>query len=132
MRYFVLSCLLLAVLMASAKEESSDFAASGNGFLRVCAPKGEQPSSMEGVCVGYANGVVDGYDFAMAFVQAQHHEPVTGGFCPPDNITKGQQYRIAVKFMQDHPEKTHSGAASMVAQAMVAAFPCPQEKAPNK
>jgi hypothetical protein len=133
MRHSLLACLLPVVLLASANP-AGDFklTASGNDFLRVCEPRGGHPAAIDGLCSGYANGVIDGYDYAFGLIQAQRHEPVNGAFCPPDGINRAQQYRVAVKFMRDHPEETHRVASALIAEAMVAAFPCPQAKAPEK
>jgi hypothetical protein len=133
-RYLLLACLLPVALVAPANsvpEESLNLSASGNDFLRVCEPRREHGTFIDGACTGYTNGVIDGYDYAFALIQAQHHEPVKGAFCPPDEVTRGQQYRAAVKFMQDHPEKSHRIASALIADSMVEAFPCAQAKAPE-
>jgi hypothetical protein len=47
-----------------------------------------------------------------------------GKFCPPmaDNF---RQFRdIVVKFLLDHPEQRHVGAASLGYAALSAVFPC--------
>jgi hypothetical protein len=132
MRYLLLVCLLSVVLVASAHppEESLNMGASGNDFLRVCE-RAENSTAMYSLCTAYANGVIDGYDYAFALQQAQHHEPIKGAFCPPDEITRGQQYRVALKFMKDHPEETHRVTSALISEALVGAFPCSQAKAPG-
>jgi hypothetical protein len=131
MRYLLLVCLLPVVLVASVPppEENLNLGASGNDFLRVCE-HAEHATVVYGVCSAYANGVIDGYDYAFALLQAQRHESVKGAFCPPDEITRGQQYMVALKFMKDHPEQAHRVASALIAEALVDAFPCSQPKAP--
>jgi Rap1a immunity proteins len=126
LRYLLVVSLLPVVLLATTPNDNlATLTKSGNDFLRMCEPRGEHSSTVEGFCSGYANGVIDGYDYAFATVQAKHHEHVTGAFCPPDEITRGQQYRVAVKYMNDHPEETHRIASVLIAESMQAAFPCP-------
>jgi len=129
----VVACLLQVVLLASDNpQENFNLIASGNDFLRVCEPRGEHSTAVDGFCSGYANGVIDGYDWAFASKQGQRNEPIKGAFCPPDEINRAQQYRVAVKFMKDHPEETHRVAVALIAEAMVAAFPCPQNPPPKE
>ena len=126
MRGILLACLLPVILLAPEKPtENVNLTTSGNEFLRVCEPREKQPG-VEGLCAGYANGVIDGYDYAFAVIHAQRNETVKGAFCPPEGINRTQQFNIAVKYMKDHPEETHRIAGALIAEAMVAAFPCPQ------
>ena len=126
LRYLLVVSLLPVVLLATTPNDNlATLTKSGNDFLRTCEPRGERSSTVEGFCSGYANGVIDGYDYALATVQVKHHEQVTGAFCPPDEITRGQQYRVAVKYLNDHPEQTHRIASALIAESMQAAFPCP-------
>ncbi len=86
-----LACLLQVVLLASANpQEKFNLTASGNDFLRVCEPREENSTPIDGVCSGYVNGVIDGYDYAFASMQGQLHEPIKGAFCPPDEINRAQ------------------------------------------
>jgi hypothetical protein len=126
LRYLLIVSLLPVVLLATTpNDDLASLTKSGNDFLRICEPRGEHSSTAEAICIGYATGVMDGYDYAFATVQAKHQEKVTGAYCPPDEITKGQQYRVAVKYMNDHPEETHRVALALIAESMQAAFPCP-------
>jgi hypothetical protein len=126
LRYMLVVSLFPVVLLATIpNDELPGLSKSGNDFLRICEPKGEPSNPIEGICLSYANGVIDGYDYAFATVQAKNHEKVTGAFCPPNEITRGQQYRIVVKYLNDHPEETHRVAPALIAESMQAAFPCP-------
>lgn len=136
LRYLLIVSLLPVVLLATTPNDNlATLTKSGNDFLRMCEPSGEHSSAVDTFCFAYANGVLDGYYYAFATVQAKQHEQVTGAFCPPDEITRGQQYRIAVKYMNDHPEETHRIAMALIAESMQAAFPCPKklpDAAPSK
>jgi hypothetical protein len=126
LRYLLIVSLVPVVLLAATpNDDLSTLTKSGNDFLRMCEPKGAGSSTVEGICVGYVNGVMDGYDYAFATVQARNHEKITGAYCPPDEITKGQQYRVAVKYLNEHPEETHRVVSALIAESMQAAFPCP-------
>ena len=126
LRYLLIVSLLPVVLLATTPNEGlATLAESGNNFLRTCEPRGEHLTPIDGFCSEYVNGVIDGYDLAFADVQAKNHEKVIGAFCPPDEITRGQQYRVAVKYMNDHPEETHRIASALISESMQKAFPCP-------
>src|ERR1700681_985399 len=126
LRYLLVVSFLPVVLLATTPNDNlAMLTKSGNDFLRACEPRGEHSTAIDGFCSGYANGVIDGYDLLFADVQAKNHEKVIGAFCPPDEITRGQQYRVAVKYLNDHPEQTHRIASALIAESMQAAFPCP-------
>lgn len=126
LRYLLIVSLFPIVAFATIPNDALvTLTKSGNDFLRTCEPRGELSSTVEAVCSGYANGVIDGYDYAFATVQAKSHDKIVGAFCPPDDITRGQQYRIAMKYLDDHPEKTHRVVSALIAESMQAAFPCP-------
>jgi hypothetical protein len=135
MRYLLLVCLLPVVLLASSSppEESFNFNETGNDFLRVCDTKESNRTVMDGVCLGYVNGVLEGFNMAMRLGQAARHETITTGslFCLPSESTMGQKYRVVVKYMNDHPEKTHNPTELLILDAITEAFPCKQEKAPD-
>jgi hypothetical protein len=134
MRYWFLACFLPVVLAAAANPQSEDsfnFTTSGNDFLRLCEIKEEHATVMDGACMGYVAGVIDGFDGAFILGQTSRHEPPKGVFCMPAESTLGQKYRVAVKFMKDYPEKDHLPASALVFESIIDAFPCPQAKVPE-
>jgi hypothetical protein len=116
-------------LANSTPKENSDFTASGNDFLRVCE-KDDSPTVTKGVCLGYVNGVLDGVDLAVGIGAAAHHVQPKG-LCLPSESTMGQKYRVVVKYMNDHPEKTHLPTNVLVLEAITEAFPCPKDNTTN-
>jgi hypothetical protein len=108
---------LVACSGAVAQNSSVNFADSGNAFLRVCDAS-QPPAFIDGACRGYVQGVIEGADIAAK-------QPV---FCPGPDVTLGQRYRIVVKFLRDHPEKTDRQTRYLVVDAMTAAFPCSPDK----
>jgi hypothetical protein len=49
-------------------------------------------------------------------------------YCPGPNVTSGQTYRIVVKFINDHPEKSDHEARILIVNAAASAFPCHANK----
>jgi hypothetical protein len=110
---FLILCSLAVCTLASAQNLDVNFAHSGNDFLRIC--DSTQPVAyIDGACMGYVQGVVEGADILVK-------QPL---FCPGPDVTLGQRYRIIVKFLKEHPEKTDQQTRYLVVEAMKVAFPC--------
>jgi hypothetical protein len=112
-------CVLLGVAFAAAQQTATDnldFTHSGNDFLRVCESPSKPPDLIRGACQGYVMGVLEG-----AILGPQ-------SYCPGPNVTSGQTYRIVVKFINDHPEKSDHEARILIVNAAASAFPCPARK----
>jgi hypothetical protein len=64
-------------------------------------------------CAGYILGVFDQMSFSRLI-------------CPPDNPSglTAQAVAVALKFLNDHPEKWHLSPAFLIGQGFQAAFPC--------
>lgn len=104
--------ILIGIAAAAALNGSF---ANGNALLADC------DSSVgydRGACSGYISGVSD----AIASYQTVHAFP--DFVCMPDQVQRGQIIDVVVKYLRDHPEKRHLGAASMVTAALRLAFPC--------
>jgi hypothetical protein len=56
------------------------------------------------------------------------HSSFSDSICPPEHPTADQIYRIAVRYMRDHPEETHKFTSVLIFEASAAAFPCPAKK----
>jgi hypothetical protein len=121
-----LSCVLS--VSADAQTESYDFSKSGNEFLRLCDKK-DDTSFLHGACVGYVMGVQDAFEDAFALGAAVHKEPMKPAVCPDSEVTVGQKFRVAVKYMNDHPDKSHLSPSLLIFEALVQAFPCPTSPA---
>jgi Rap1a immunity proteins len=49
---------------------------------------------------------------------------VSPAVCPPRGSAHGQAQRVAVHFLNDHPERLHEPAFVLVKEALTQAFPC--------
>jgi len=112
-------CLLLVVATASANDEAVP--QSGNAFLHQCGLPSPGHSKdpappLFGFCFGYVNGVIDGALMATA--------PAFPFCTPEEGVTREQEYRVVVKFMEDNPDADHLLTASLVISAMQKAWPC--------
>ena len=45
-------------------------------------------------------------------------------YCPMGDVTLGQLRKVAVKFLNDYPERLNEDAALLVMEALYKAFPC--------
>jgi hypothetical protein len=92
---------------------------NGTTLLANCAhaaridvdPAADLPSE-DGFCVGYIFGVDD--------ATGRDH-------CRPEGTTLIQNVRVVVKYLNDHPEKLHEKASTLILQAFRDAFPCKQK-----
>jgi hypothetical protein len=87
----------------------------GNDLLRQCK-EGEAGNGVSaGICLGYIVAVADTLDAANRI----------NGFTAriANAVTQGQLKQIAMKYLQEHPEQLHLGAAGLVAAALSEAFP---------
>ena len=76
----------------------------------------------KGTCVGYVRGVIDGTIDAWNTLlrSANGSQP----FCAPAGVTVGQEQRIVLKYIKDHPEREHLLTSALVFRALSEAFPC--------
>jgi hypothetical protein len=83
---------------------------NNNGFATNYY-RSQQQINDQGMCLGYVA--------AMADLGNQTF------FCVPPNSTYGQDVRIFVKYLNNHPEKLNVDGVSLVYQSLKQAFPCP-------
>jgi Rap1a immunity proteins len=62
----------------------------------------------DGLCAGLVSGVAD----------------VSPLVCAAESVTHGQEVRVVVRFLQDHPERLNLHATRLVEAALAQAFPC--------
>jgi hypothetical protein len=118
MKYYgVMFCVLFSTLAVAQQNipASKDIWSSGNAFLAQCEPSVDSWAGWsDGECRGYVSGLWDGISMmAPAYM------------CPSENVSKLQFYRVAFKYMHDHPEKTDKLTAILISQSWREAFPCP-------
>lgn len=105
--------------------------ADGSKLLRSCEVLLDWPSEPAkgeryeaGFCLGYISGV---YDLNASY-QKDLKVP-NPYFCAPDRgVTNGQNARILINYLEEHPEKLRQGNLNLTLAAFIDAFPC-QNKA---
>lgn len=66
-------------------------------------------------CMGYVLGVNDTHKAL---------SPKKPMYCLPEEVTGGQLYDVARKFIENSPEQRHMPASFLVLRAFELAFPC--------
>lgn len=125
--------VLLVILLSTAcwGQDSND----GNNLLQRCneavrqAETNFRNTTLDAEwCLGYVGGFVDSLDAVEMYESADFEEYKSNRralICFPEDSTIGQDIRIVVKFLQDHPEKLHYRERNLVFMALQQAFPCP-------
>jgi Rap1a immunity proteins len=99
---------LIAVGSATA-QTAKDYKNTANFLAGKCKNWDTSGSFEAGYCVGFITGVDS---------QVEN--------CPGDNVTRGQVLKVALKYMDDHPEELDQAASTVVRRALLKAFPCPK------
>jgi hypothetical protein len=73
-------------------------------------------------CEAYIVAVADTLASLKASLRASTGKRVK--YCPPKGVESQQLTSVAVNYLRDHPEKRDLAAASLVANALSAGFPC--------
>ena len=85
---------------------------TGNNLVEHCKDKEAYFGS--GFCYGYMMGVANILTWASE----------RNRICIPDGVTSGQAVSIVKKYLKENPEELHYTAQSLVAFALIKAFPC--------
>jgi hypothetical protein len=108
-----------AVMFQIAKPAHAQFSSTGNYLLEACqitVRVTDNPGTTLGIYDawrdGYCRGIVEGVG---------EKSPAT---CQPNDVTFGQEVRVVVKYLQDHPEKLNLRSSTLVELALSSAFPC--------
>ena len=120
--------LFLSVLCSSTLRAQMD----GNKLLSECTvtirhmDTGVSPDSANQIddvhCLGFIEGVLEG------LVVGEHENPTATKkpyVCIPDGASLGQNVRVVVKWMKEHPKDLHRRAALLIYVALLEAYPCP-------
>lgn len=78
-------------------------------------------------CLGYIDGFLEGFDaFALAHGKTyEEYETLRSIYvCFPSASTIGQDARVLVKWLNDHPERLHEDANLLTFTAFQSAYPC--------
>jgi hypothetical protein len=117
--HWLLLCLLLLPIVGDSQQSQTqpvNVGRSGNDFLAQC-DSSDTGSWKQGFCRGYIMGIADGIQLLS-----------TTTTCPPEHMTAGQFYRIVVKYIHDHPERTDKLTVILASEAWTASFACPVKK----
>ena len=121
MKYLLIIVLLFSFSQARAEQRPAGFF-SGNALLEICEAYlngGTSANIAKGnACHGYVASIADAHGL---FVGWEMMEQV---WCFPEKMKVGQLVRIATKYLQENPEELHLIASSLVAIALIKAFPC--------
>ena len=93
---------------------------SGNTLLASCRGTNRTES------IGYFADSLDMYNFTEEAEERTFKKPGNRPFCIPDSVTIDQLADVVVQFLDTHPTHRHYAAASLLAGAFMAGFPCPQ------
>jgi Rap1a immunity proteins len=89
---------------------------SGNRLYEDCR---SENYFNRGYCGGYVTGIVD----SIEAMQASGVLPESA-LCIPEGATKGQLADVVRQYLEDHPERRHADAGSLVPEALGRAFGC--------
>ena len=112
---FLVAAVVLVLVSAQTEPTWGRHATtSGNVLKGACGSKNKHD---QGICLG----------FAIAIAAVVGDEPYLGWrACIPEGVMRAQVRDVMVKHLDDHPEKLHHNADSLVARAFAEAFPCPK------
>jgi hypothetical protein len=115
----ILSACVFVFVAVAVCSPQVDNVTRGNWLLTSCqfsAKSIDDPNfnenGLEDFRDGYCRGLVQGVSDASPRV------------CPGENVTHGQQVRVVVKYLQDHPEELDKLGSTLVDKALAKGFPC--------
>jgi hypothetical protein len=111
--------LVLLLLLGAT---SSAMAFTGTNDVEGCraAASGIKTSDYELVfAAGLCTGIVEGLMWSL---------PVAANkiLCKPEGMTIGQELKVLVKYMDDHPEELQESTMQLATSAFIKAWPCPR------
>jgi|RhiMetdeSRZDD1v2_1073273.scaffolds.fasta_scaffold115733_8 Ssp1 endopeptidase immunity protein Rap1a len=109
MRTIMVAAALGVVLVQPAMAEKGKGFLDGNTLFDWCV----KHSPAGTACTDYIAGVAD----ALAY---------DGKFCPSVGVSPDQVVDVVTQYLTTFPERRHYAAASLVADALAAKFPCAQ------
>jgi len=116
----MLLCMPITLVAGDDIGDMLDVAKDGNHYLAFCVThidKAQQVGAINPIiCSHWMSGVVAGF---YAYESASHETL----FDAPSGITVGQIEKIAVKYMNDHPQKLHEPTSLIVLWSLMDAYP---------
>ena len=115
-----LFCLALPCVWSFAAHGES--VTSGNRLLPYCKRAMDEPSMATNVDdalnIGFCLGL------AHAFLNLGDDLWPSAHLCPPQNALVNRTLRVAVHYMEAHPERLHEPIAELFIEALQQAWPC--------
>ena len=108
----LISFALVVLPLSAGYAQSSDQIFTAKDLKAACQDKTSK------ICSAYIIGYEQGFYYSSVSSQAGYTPCVRSG------VTEPVARLITTKFMDEHPETMGQGAASVVAEALVSAFPC--------
>ena len=114
---------VVGVVVVCAFVVGSALGYSGNDYLKACQQVlGNSPSDYssgvhDGMCIGYTQGVIETSEVWQRRLEIQV-------FCLPEETELDQLIRVALKYLENHPETLHMRVATFIQLAFQEAFPC--------
>jgi len=118
-RFAAIVFVFLASFTATA-QEGGGTSHDGNKLLPMCqaavASLGSSTwkDTHESYNTSFCYGLIEGITM------------VSPDICPAAGVTIGQELRVVVKFLEDHPASLNQDESSLLLKALSRAFPCPK------
>jgi len=113
--------IAFAVILLSSNAYGADGTGHTHEFgCRLLASETRLPSDkIEAVKVGECSGAID----AVFMLRRALDHSIR--FCPPPRVAFGQNVKIVVKYLDDHPEQMNDDFTLLVVRAFNQVWPCP-------
>jgi len=114
------------VALVGTLASSSAMALDGNGLLSTCQTAIRFADGEKNVSVGdigMCSGILEGVEGTI-FIMNDFVTPKMKTCYPTGGTTNIQKARIAVKYMQEHPDQLHLPAPALALISYMGAFPC--------
>ena len=96
---------------------------TGNDMAEFCATGAGTYNSTK--CVAYIIGVFDMIELSQSLVDREGKQ-APQYVCLPSGVSNFQIRDVVVKAVTDNPSQRHNGAAMLIFNALIKAFPCNQ------
>lgn len=122
--------LLSGTTLTNSASQQVEFpSTSGNAFVRVCSGIEKHDATHTEIqhaiaCLAYVEGITHGVAAESAWVRVAANKEPPRPFCLPENVENGQLVGIALKYIRNHPEKSHQSGALLVVESLSEALPC--------
>lgn len=107
--------LLVALSAGLAANQAHATYYAGDTLLELCEARSDQAKDL---CRGYISGIDDSIEAFGGWNPMQMH------WCIPRKVTLDQLQSVVTAYLRSHPRELHLKAATHVANAFIASFPC--------